>query len=214
MFLLFPSTNLHNSVIRSESFIKSSNSRSLPDSVSPFPASQSISSSQLVPSPVISSVLSTLVICSVPLFIAQLHRPCPDSIHVMTTRSKTGIFKPKCFTVSSTSIPQELASVATALLDPHWKQAAMIEEHTALLRNGTWTLVPFSKGMHVVDNKWVFRLKYNPDGSIQRYKARLVAKGFQQTVGIDFNETFSSVIKPCTIRVILTLAASYNWDIQ
>ena len=57
-------------------------------------------------------------------------------------------------------------------------------------------------------------MKYNPDGSIQRYKARLVAKGFQQTTGIDFNETFSPVIKPCTIQVILTLAASYNWDIQ
>ena len=64
--------------------------------------------------------------------------------------------------------------------------------------------------MNVMDNKWVFRLKYNADGSVQRYKAKLVAKGFQQTVGVDFNETFSPVIKPCTIRVILTIAASYN----
>ena len=68
--------------------------------------------------------------------------------------------------------------------------------------------------MHVADNKWIFRLKYNLDDSIQRYKARLVAKGCQQTTGIDFNETFSPVIKPCNIRVVLTLAASYNWDIQ
>ena len=65
-----------------------------------------------------------------------------------------------------------------------------------------------------MDNKWVFIGKHNPDGSIQHYKARLVAKGFQQTAGIDFTETFSPVIKPCTIRVILTLVASYNWDIQ
>ena len=131
----------------------------------------------------------------------------------MNTRSKTGVFQPKCFTVSSPPLPQEPVSVPAALLDSHWKQG-MVEEHTALLKNNTWTLVPFSEGMHVVDNKWIFRLKYNPDGSIQRYKARLVAKGFQQTAGIDFNETFSPVIKPCTIRVILTLAASYNWDIQ
>ena len=90
----------------------------------------------------------------------------------------------------------------------------MADKYSALIRNNTWTLVPFTEGMNVVDNKWVFRLKYNVDGSVQRYKARLVAKGFQRTAGIDFNETFNPVIKPCTIRVILTLAASYNWDIQ
>ena len=60
----------------------------------------------------------------------------------------------------------------------------------------------------------MFWLKYNADGSIQRYKARLVAKGFQQTAGVDFNETFSPVIKPCTIIVIFTLAVSYDWAIQ
>ena len=68
--------------------------------------------------------------------------------------------------------------------------------------------------MKIVDNKWIFRIKYHADGSIQRYKARLVAKGFQQTPDVDFVETFSPVIKPCTIRVIFTLAAAYNWDIQ
>ena len=90
----------------------------------------------------------------------------------------------------------------------------MTDEFGALMRNHTGTLVPVYPVMHVIDNKWVFRLKYNSGGSIQRYKARLVAKGFQQTAGIDFNETFSPVIKPCTIRVIFTLAASYGWDIQ
>ena len=60
----------------------------------------------------------------------------------------------------------------------------------------------------------MFRLKYNLDGSVQCYKTRLVAKGFQQTTSIVFNETFNPVIKPYTIRVILTLAASSNWDIQ
>ena len=68
--------------------------------------------------------------------------------------------------------------------------------------------------MKVVDNKWVFRIKRHADGSIQRYKARLVAKGFQQTPGIDFFETYSPVIKPCTIRVIFTLVVTYSWDIQ
>ena len=107
--------------------------------------------------------------------ILALHRPCPESTHAMTTRSKTGVFKPKCVTVS---ISQEPDSVAAALLDSNWKQA-MADEYSVLIRNNTWTPVPFTKGMNVVDNKWVFLLKYNVDGSVQRYKARLSAKGFQ-----------------------------------
>ena len=75
----------------------------------------------------------------------------------------------------------------------------MADKYNALIRNNTWTLVPFTKGMNVVDKKWVFQLKYNPDGGIQRYKAKLVTKGFQQTTGVDFNETFNPIFKPCTI---------------
>ncbi|KAK6141700.1 hypothetical protein DH2020_024563 [Rehmannia glutinosa] len=90
----------------------------------------------------------------------------------------------------------------------------MDAEYSALVRNQTWELVPRQPHMNVVDNKWVFRIKYNSDGSIQRHKARLVAKGFQQQPGIDFFETFSPVVKPTTIRVMLTLAVTYNWDIQ
>ena len=55
----------------------------------------------------------------------------------------------------------------------------MVDEYTTLLKNHTWTLIPYSEGMNVVDNKWVFKVKHNSDGSVQRYKARFVAKGFQ-----------------------------------
>ena len=53
--------------------------------------------------------------------------------------------------------------------------------------------------MNVIDSKWIFRVKYNSDGAIQRYKARLVTKGFQQYAGVEFTDTFSPVIKASTI---------------
>lgn len=62
----------------------------------------------------------------------------------------------------------------------------MKAEFDALILNNTWSLVPFHDNMHIVDNKWIFRFKYNAYGSIQRYKARLVIKGFQQAPGIDY----------------------------
>ncbi|MDV3193983.1 MAG: reverse transcriptase domain-containing protein, partial [Sweet potato little leaf phytoplasma] len=90
----------------------------------------------------------------------------------------------------------------------------MDTEYNALLSNATWTLVPPSPHLNVVGNKWVFRIKYNSDGSIQRHKARLVAKGFHQTPAIDFGDTFSPVIKPPTVKIILTLAVSHGWPVR
>jgi len=66
----------------------------------------------------------------------------------------------------------------------------------------------------VIRNKWVFKLKQKADGSLDRYKARLVAKGFDQEAGVDFHETFSPVIKPATIRLVLALAVHFNWVIR
>ena len=58
----------------------------------------------------------------------------------------------------------------------------------------------------VVGYKWVFRTKYNTDGSISKHKARLVSKGFHQIARVDYSETFSPVIKSSTVGVILSLA--------
>jgi histone deacetylase 1/2 len=90
----------------------------------------------------------------------------------------------------------------------------MLEELTALQANNTWDLVPPPRGTNIVTGKWVYRHKLHPDGTLDRYKARWVLRGFTQRPGIDFGETFSPVVKPATIRTVLSLALSRNWPIN
>ena len=89
----------------------------------------------------------------------------------------------------------------------------MSKELTALQRQGTGSLVPFFPDKHKVGNKCVFKLKHNPDGSIARHKVKLVAKGFLQEDGIDYTETFSPMVKQATIRLVLTLAIHFQWNL-
>jgi histone deacetylase 1/2 len=87
----------------------------------------------------------------------------------------------------------------------------MDEEYSALQHNKTWHLVPHPSGSNVIDCKWVYKIKWKSDSTIDQYKARLVAKEFKQRYGIGYDDTFSPVVKHATIRVILSLAVSQNW---
>ncbi|GJV77134.1 ribonuclease H-like domain-containing protein [Tanacetum coccineum] len=132
----------------------------------------------------------------------------------MVTRSKVGIVKanPKynLHVTTSSPIPK---SPFYALRDPNWKQA-MCDEYKALIDNNTWVLVPRPPNVNIVRSMWLYKHKYNADGSLNRYKARLVANGRSQQQGIDYDETFSPVVKPATIRTVLSLAVSRQWPIH
>lgn len=105
----------------------------------------------------------------------------PHNAHSMYTRSKAGIYKPKLFiAILKPPIP-EPNTISQALVVTEWKQA-MQSEFDALISNKTWKLVPCSADMNLITSKWLFRVKYNKDGSVERYKARLVTRGFQQQV--------------------------------
>lgn len=102
--------------------------------------------------------------------------PIPQNSHPMQTRAKSGIVQirlhPSLFLTHT-----EPKSVKQALQDPNW-YSAMQAEFDALISNKTWTLVPLPPGRQAIGCKWIFRIKENPDGSINRYKAGWWLKAF------------------------------------
>ncbi len=86
----------------------------------------------------------------------------------------------------------------------------MNEEIKMIKKNDTWKLVQKPQDKEVIGLKWVYKTKFNEDGSIQKHKARLVAKGYSQQPGIDFNETYAPVVRMETIRLVLALAAQFK----
>ncbi|CAN1263655.1 Retrovirus-related Pol polyprotein from transposon TNT 1-94 [Linum perenne] len=108
---------------------------------------------------------------------------------------------------------EEPATYKIAVQNPKWI-TAMDSELTSLHKTQTWSLVPLPHGKKPIGCKWVYKIKYKADGSIERYKARLVAKGYTQTAGIDYVETFAPVAKMTTVRVLLSIAAIKGWELH
>ncbi|GKD61118.1 ribonuclease H-like domain-containing protein, partial [Tanacetum coccineum] len=132
----------------------------------------------------------------------------PLQTHRIVTRSQSGIVKPvdrlSLYTLLISHIPK---SSFLALKDPHWCNA-MYAEYNALVRNGTWILVLKPSNVNLVRSMWLFKHKFHADGTLSHNKACLVANG------VDFDETFSPVIKSATIHTVVSLVVSRQWPIH
>ena len=109
----------------------------------------------------------------------------------------------------------EPRNYAEAMMDPDsesW-QSAMKSEIDSMRDNQVWNLVDQPDGVNPIECKWIFKKKRDMDGNIHIYKARLVAKGFRQVQGVDYDETFSPVVMLKSIRIILAIAAYFDYEI-
>eukprot|EP00253_Pinus_taeda_P008994 PITA_08994 len=90
----------------------------------------------------------------------------------------------------------------------------MVDEMASLHKNEAWDLMELPAGRKTIGNKWVFKKKTNAKGKVEKYKARLVAKGYSQVSGIDFGDIVSLVAKVTYIRLILSVAADFDFEVE
>lgn len=109
--------------------------------------------------------------------------------------------------------PQSFAEAKRSFFWDKWNNA-MSEEIQALQENKTWSVVPATPDMNILRGKWVYKLKRGPDNQIVRYKARWVVRGFEQIPGVDYFETFASVVKPMTYKILFAIAAALDLEIE
>ncbi|CAI7775867.1 unnamed protein product [Closterium sp. NIES-53] len=117
---------------------------------------------------------------------------------------------------SPVEMPGEPATLKEALESSdaeEWKKA-MESELKSIEENGTWKLVELPEGHKAITSKWLFKIKSDANGNIERYKYRLVAKGYQQKEKVDYEELFAPVVKPTTLRTLLAGAAIKGWVVK
>ncbi|CAI7794830.1 unnamed protein product [Closterium sp. NIES-53] len=118
---------------------------------------------------------------------------------------------PNKLTYEALGKPAKSALAGAALME--WKKA-MESELKSIEENGTWELVELPEGRKAITSKWLFKIKSDADGKIERYKSRLVSKGYQQKEKVDYKELFAPVVKPTTLRTLLAGAAIKGWVVK
>jgi Reverse transcriptase (RNA-dependent DNA polymerase) len=109
--------------------------------------------------------------------------------------------------------PQTLKEALQSAQANRWRAAMEVEVDT-LLQNDTWTLKPLPEGSRALSGKWVFKIKKDQQGRIIKHKARWVVRGFEQRDGVDLQETFATVVKATTFRVLFALVAINDWELH
>jgi hypothetical protein len=109
--------------------------------------------------------------------------------------------------------PKSVGETVDLVKGKLWKDA-IVEEMESLHKNETWDLVKLPSGKKLVGRKWVFKKKMNVAGQVKKFKARLVAKGYSQFEGVDFNDIFSPVAKLTSIKVLMSLATTFDLKIE
>lgn len=110
------------------------------------------------------------------------------------------------------AVTTEPVSYEEAMRDPRWNNTVIVEAD-ALDVNHTWDFVDLPPGKVAIGCKWVFRIKYRADGTIERFKARLVILVNRQQEGVDYKETFVPVVRMTTVRILLEISAAKGWKL-
>jgi hypothetical protein len=105
-----------------------------------------------------------------------------------------------CITESEPSSYEEAATQQV------WREA-MVEEYASIMQNDVWEVVPRPDGKSMISSKWLYKIKYAADGSIEKYKARFVVRGFSQREGVDYSESFAPVARYASIHSVILIAA-------
>ena len=135
-----------------------------------------------------------------------------DSVPVPTRKSQRQRKSPDRYgewvttTVEESDCPKSHKEAVQHHHQSPW-ESAMKDEMNSMKTNDVWELVPRPPDRKVIGSKWIFKVKMDANGTIERYKARLVSQGCTQKYGTDYDETFSPVIRAETVRTILAISA-------
>lgn len=157
--------------------------------------------------------MTTTTPATTPLPVPTTSEHDPPAGHPMITRRKDGIVQPNPLYANIANTDDVPRTIRTALCNPAWFTVMEDEYHT-LKDNDTWELVPRPQSMHVMSGKWIFKYKYHVDGILERRKVCWVVCGFSQRPGLDFDQTFSPVVKPTMIHTVLYLVVARDWPIH
>jgi hypothetical protein len=110
-------------------------------------------------------------------------------------------------------IDSEPSSFEEAANQHVWRDA-MVEKHNSIMRNDVRDIVPRPEEKSMVTSRWIYKVKYAANGSVEKYKAIFVARGFSQKEGVDYKETFTPIARYSSIRVLLSTVYEMGWRIH